>query len=171
MKKIILLGFIILFECIRTTSASDVPEEFKEFAKKDVPLKADPYTLDELQKKFKSVMMPAIQADFTTYLTIMFSDKFPKPPHPNNVIVGGWQCMYGKMLYAMGFADPEKVISYQREALFVTLALHKKVFEGIDAALAAKIKSFPCDSCRRTAKLEMGIEHDGYAESPSAKPE
>lgn len=141
----------------RATDAFTVSDGFKEKAKKALPLRDESYTFMELQKIFNPILLEETEKLFNQYLSIMFEREFPRPVHPNQTIVSGWQCLYGKMAFALTIDDYEQKKELQVNSLYQLLAFHKKNIRRYNPELAEQIPDHPCDGCAKNAKKELGF--------------
>ena len=137
------------------------PDDFMDESTKAIPER--PLTYDALYTIFKDLLLPPTKDLFEQYFAIMFKGNFPPPVHKDSVIVAGYQCLFRKMSYALVLKGQEQA-DYQADALFKLLAFHKTSIGKFNENLADKIPAFACESCKRSAKTEVGIVDQGKIE-------
>ncbi|OJX11964.1 MAG: hypothetical protein BGO77_04895 [Caedibacter sp. 37-49] len=155
LQKMLLKSLAVLF--LITSSLIANPEDFKEEAKQVFPSQPNPYTYEDLKKKFSPILKREIKDEFLKGLNILFHPEFPNPTHPNEVIINGYRCLYRKVKDANTIKEEkEEQFPLQLHALYQLLSLHKKTIERLDAHLLNRISKFlPCENCVNTAKGEL----------------
>lgn len=156
---LLVMGYILLGNNSLFSMQTD---DFKEEASSHIPLKKKPYTYEELVSIFTPVLHGEVEKEFQVYLSIIFREDFPIPVHPNETIVRGWQCLYGKCVSSQTIQDEEEKKSFQLTSLHQLLGFHKNAIAKLDPALAEKIPEFGCPSCVQSARKALEAEHAGY---------
>jgi hypothetical protein len=166
--SLLLTGSLLSMESMESTGQTppsalkkvEGPDDFMEVSKKAIP--ARPFTYIAVSEIYSPLLLLNSKKIFEAYFKIMFNPLFPPPVHNDTVILGGYQCLYRKLSFALTLENKEQQEEYQLEAIYSLLAFHKKSIGKFDQELADKIPGFACEDCKRTAKLDLGIAHDSY---------
>lgn len=119
----------------------------KTTAQKLLPSKKEAYTADEILGTLKPYIPEKKAEIFKRSISLMFSENFGQPKHPNSAIIKGWQCLLEKLIDAKGDED------LSQSALFDLLALHKNSLKKLDSELFGLVDQHaPCNSCLKSAR-------------------
>jgi hypothetical protein len=134
-------------------------DDIQQKAHKHFPNREQAYVKDDLDKIFHPILNADVKIVFDQFFDTMFRKDFPKPIHNNNVIAGGYRCLYIKMVNACSHTNLDDVKKDQLYALYQLMKIHINPLTVHNPELASQI--LPVEVCANCVMETPSYEHHG----------